>query len=49
LETQFSVADIAAAGMVDVRVFDSTPGGGASNTLIFTIGDRVIYPAIIGR
>jgi YVTN family beta-propeller protein len=47
LTAQISASDIAAAGTAVVTVFNPTPGGGSSNSLIFTITPGAVDPQSI--
>ena len=47
LTAQISASDIAVAGTASVTVFNSGPGGGTSNSLIFTITPGAVDPQSI--
>jgi sugar lactone lactonase YvrE len=50
LMAQISAAEIASAGPVAVTVFNSTPGGGLSNALAFTIKPNyAVYMPLVAR
>ncbi len=44
LVAQISASDIAVAGTAAVTVFNPGPGGGSSNSLVFTINTGAVYP-----
>jgi YVTN family beta-propeller protein len=47
LFAQIAASDIATAGTAAVTVFNPGPGGGSSNSVVFTINTGAVYPQMI--